>query len=88
MLPAVAAASNVDLTSSVNTETNASISSSRHVLAKEDIASCELSKADGKKRAISEDEEATATEGELSIIEGPLKKKKKQNKCDRLWYAG
>ncbi|KAF8803423.1 hypothetical protein BYT27DRAFT_7340892 [Phlegmacium glaucopus] len=74
---AVAGASNVDLTTSVNTDLN---STSRHVLALEDVASHELSKADGKKRAVDEDEDATATEGETSIIEGPLKKKKKQNK--------
>ncbi|KAF8804159.1 hypothetical protein BYT27DRAFT_7302171 [Phlegmacium glaucopus] len=39
-----------------------------------------LSKADGKKRALDEDAEATATDGETSLAEHPSPKKKKQNK--------
>jgi len=39
-----------------------------------------LSKADGKKRAIDEDEEGTATEGEASHSGNLPKKKKKENK--------
>ncbi|KAF8807051.1 hypothetical protein BYT27DRAFT_7338981 [Phlegmacium glaucopus] len=77
----VAGASKVELASSVSTETNHSSSTSGQVLTQEDVASCALLKAEGKKRAIDEDEDATATEGESSIIEGPLKKKKRQNKC-------
>ncbi|KAF8812927.1 hypothetical protein BYT27DRAFT_7251416 [Phlegmacium glaucopus] len=39
-----------------------------------------LSKVDGKKRAIQEDEEVTATDGETSIAKYPSMKKQKQKK--------
>ena len=38
------------------------------------------SKVDGKKRAVEEDEEATATEEEATMAESPLKRRKKQVK--------
>ncbi|KAF8808339.1 hypothetical protein BYT27DRAFT_7255660 [Phlegmacium glaucopus] len=73
-------ASNVNLANSTNAETSQPDSTTKQTLIQDDVGSRPLSKADGKKRVVDEDNEATATEGESSIVEGPLKKKKKQNK--------
>jgi hypothetical protein len=40
----------------------------------------ELSKADGKRKALDDDEDATATEGEATTAENSTKKRKKQTK--------
>ncbi|KAF8816165.1 hypothetical protein BYT27DRAFT_7248481 [Phlegmacium glaucopus] len=69
----IARASTPSPSPSVNSETNNPRSIPELALTQEDAGTLVLLKVDGKKRVVDEDNDATATEGESPLVEGPAK---------------